>query len=207
MYRPIKSFLIIVIAFLIAVAVAKVTNPFHSSQAVFKNSVGISFYPVNANSKELHKLYKSSAINYSKEASTSHYGRTYSKLKPEEFYVSKDDLTITDFADFISATSYTPDYFFSSHNPTEAKNIIPIISHQDAQVLANWLMSKEKVNYQIIDSEELVRACRDSVERTYLPFPFFGGGESFDMLCHSNHASSDDIDSFINGFRLIRDVN
>jgi hypothetical protein len=207
MYKSIKSFLIIVIAFVIAFAVAKVTKPYHSGQTVFINSVGMPFYPVSADNKELHKLYKNSDIKYHKETANRHYRQTYSTLKPEEFYVSKDDLTIADFSEFISATNYTPDYFFSSPNPSEGKDTIPIISHQDAQVLANWLMSKEKVNYQIIGSEVLTRACRDSVKRTNLPFTLFSAGDNYEQLCFSTHAVSDDADGLVNGFRLIRDVN
>ena len=207
MYKPLKSFLIIFVAFLIAGAIAKVTNLFPTSQLLFKNSVGMPFYIVNSDNKELHKLYKNSAIKFSKEESKSHYGRALSLPRPYEFYVSQDDLTIVDFAEFISATNYTPDYFFSSPNPSEAKDSTPIISYQDAQVLANWLMNKERVNYQIIGSEELERACRETLERTYLPFALSGGGENFEMLCHTAHAVSSDVDGLANGFRLIRDVN
>ena len=207
MYKPLKSFLIIFVAFLIAGAIAKVTNPFHTSQSLFKNSVGMPFYIVNSDNKELHKLYKNSAIKFSKEESKSHYGRALSLPRPDEFYVSQDDLTIVDFAEFISATNYTPDYFFSSPNPSETKDSTPIISQQDAQVLANWLMNKERVNYQIIASDELERACRVSVEKIYFSFPLSVGSDSFEMLCNTSHAVTGDVDGFANGFRLIRDVN
>jgi hypothetical protein len=207
MLKSKNFFAILLVASLIAVAVAKITNRYHSRPEVFKNSIGIPFYSVKTNNEQLHKLYKNSAIKFSKEESKSHYGRALSLPRPDEFYVSQDDLTIVDFAEFISATNYTPDYFFSSPNPSETKDSTPIISQQDAQVLANWLMNKERVNYQIIASDELERACRVSVEKIYFSFPLSIGSDSFEMLCNTSHAVTGDVDGFANGFRLIRDVN
>jgi hypothetical protein len=207
MFRSKLFFVLTLVVFLIAGAVAKITNPFQASPEIFKNSVGIPFFIINKNNKELHKLYKSSSNKFSKRENVAADFSVLSVSGPEEFYIEKSDLTINDFSEFISATNYTPDYFFSTSNPSETKANTPIISHQDAQVLANWLMNKERVNYQIIASDELERACRDSVDKTYLPFTLLGGGDSFDILCNTSRTVYNDVDGLINGFRLIRAVN
>jgi hypothetical protein len=131
----------------------------------------------------------------------------FSMNRPYEFYLSVEDLKPNNFSKFIAETDYTFDYLFNNPDGVESSEASVVISRQDAQSFANWLSSKERVSYQIVDNKEIDYACKN-FSKSNASMSFWKiKVDKFEKLCQdiAYVETIEKLDS--NGFRLIRDVD
>ena len=160
MFKSVRNLLIILMLYFSAIGVANKFNPNQIKSVNFKNTAELDFLLVTTEEREFHKLYKRSSTLFLKKETIKEGDDWFSMNRPYEFYLSVEDLKPNNFSKFIAETDYTFDYLFNNPDGVESSEASVVISRQDAQSFANWLSSKERVNYQIVDNKEIDYACK-----------------------------------------------
>ena len=190
-----------------ALGIANKFSPNQKKPATYKNTADLNFVLITAEEREFHKLYKRSSTLFLKKETIKEGDDWFSMNRPYEFYLSVEDLKPNNFSKFIAETDYTFDYLFNNPDGVESSEASVVISRQDAQSFANWLSSKERVSYQIVDNKEIDYACKN-FSKSNASMSFWKiKVDKFEKLCQdiAYVETIEKLDS--NGFRLIRDVD
>jgi len=207
MFKSVRNLLIILMLYFSAIGVANKFNPNQIKSVNFKNTAELDFLLVTTEEREFHKLYKRSSTLFLKKETIKEGDDWFSMNRPYEFYLSVEDLKPNNFSKFIAETDYTFDYLFNNPDGVESSEASVVISRQDAQSFANWLSSKERVSYQIVDNKEIDYACKN-FSKSNASMSFWKiKVDKFEKLCQdiAYVETIEKLDS--NGFRLIRDVD
>ena len=207
MFKSFRNFLIILMLYFAALGIANKFSPNQKKPATYKNTADLNFVLITAEEREFHKLYKRTSPMFLKKETIKESDDLVSMNRPYEFYLSVEDLKPNSFSKFIAETDYTFDYVFNNSYGIESNETAIIISRQDAQSFANWLSSKERVKYQIVDDNEIDYACKDFSKNIIDKSFWKNNAVKLEKICQDLAFDESTEKSDLNRFRLIRDID